>query len=536
MFAESPTPILKTGLVVAVIVMTWVLGGFWVSRQSHPVTAEAVLQLPPATDLELLCSEPDLVDQVRTRFEENRSIAGEKNSAGLASPHSSSNWGTLTVSKSASGDWILHTDASDRQDAMAELTAWIDVLTARIAQPDQGKQADQRGRLSRQLQQLTEQLSELERSLDSDAKIALDRDSNDQVTPESNQPTIEEFDFPNEKSRNKHVFASQRHGDIAPASFESKQSDQSSESEDEFTTSVNASDTVALSEQVKSLEREAKAARAARVQIEKEIQIVRSRFEVEAPLESISKRLTPGPIQKILRQIERQARLSGELQQLNATLVSDAEIYGEKHPRLVEHRRRFDQLLDEVGGWENLLAEKSIADTLYEQMEHALAQQVEIEEDLQLHLELEQSELRHQHERDQLQSDVIADRQHLQSRIEATRAQLAALPPSAESGLKIQTPPKISGGSLLWRAATSWGFVGLVGLLAGFLAHRTIRIERSVEYPIFGETTLLTIPQLPNMPSEVPDLFSQLNQAPSTVPTLAERRSNRQTRWQQTYS
>jgi hypothetical protein len=383
--------------------------------------------------------------------------------------------------------------AVDSETAVQELNALVGELERHIAAPKNEKLALERRGLEGHLSQLKLKQAEIQSNLPADESERLDHDSA--------------------------IDLGTNDGSTAAAMTSSQEA-------------------VVIKERISALQRAVTEARVERLRTEEDVALVESGLGTQKRLQAIANQMTAGPVQEAVRHVDKQARLSNELKQINATLSKDSEIYGENHPRLVELRRRFDRMLHEVGGWENLLVEESVRDHLLVSVEQILESRREREGDLQIQIELEQSALQ---DRAQVESARLRDAsvlKKLEAEIAATQRTLdASNKPQAGDFSRVHAPAVNSSLTML-EHGWPWGAVLIGGLAAGWFVSRISSRERQPEYDHSVQLPLLTVPRvlLPPFASVATSGVAEAGNADGQPLDLAERRAARRSRWQQTYA
>lgn len=496
LFVEPAHSAARTWAVAFAVVIVWILGGVAVWKNPMPVVAEAVLQVPPGTDPETLCNHPELRQAALQQLAELKQFPEPNVSAfsGLENPPTKLS-GTISGKKSIDGTWKLAYRAPNSELAVSELTALVTQLEQHLSVPNNEKAATERQKLEDRLRQLN-------------AKQA-------GILEQKRSP----IRFPDQASSD---FESE--ADLTNAGVEEETSD--------------SNESIALKERVLALQRAITEARIERLRTEEELELVEANVIAGKKLEAIANQLPAGPIQDAVRHVDRQARLSSELKQVNTTLAQDSEIYGDKHPRLIDLRRRFERLLQDVGGWEQLLAESSVRDQLMTSLEQVLELRRQRESDLQIQFELEQSELQ-----DQTQmalsrlrtSDALKD---LKAEITDTQRALSDLNNPVATNFIVIRAPAVSSSLTVFERSWPWLAVIVVGLLFGWGVSQIPRREKLPDYESSHEVPLLTVPHVLLSTRVAPDnnAAEPVNMLAAETLDLAQRRAARQARWQQTYA
>jgi hypothetical protein len=503
LIAEPPST-LRTCLIVLAMVCTWSLGGAYLWQHPPAAVAEAVVQVPPGTDPENLCNNPEIIKAALDKLSElkrfpNTGVKGE--GGDRTSPSQLS--GTLSGRKAIDGSWKLSYQAPNAEIAVNELTALVTELERHLAQPKNKQAVMDRRQLDDRLQQLKLRKSEILKT------AALQNQDLTDPERELNAESMSE------------------QGGAEPA-----------------LELAATQDPAVVKERINALQRAATEARLERMRAEEELSLVGTEITAGKKLESVANQLSAGPIQDAVRQVDRQARLSIELRQVNTTLSNDSEIYGEKHPRLIELRRRFDRLLQDVGGWEHLLADSAVREHLTESLEQVLEVRREREVDLQVQLELEQSELQDQAEVVLTRSRTSGTLKKVAAEIAENHQALASLDKQLKSESVVARGPAVVVASTLIERGWPWLVVVFAGIFLGWGTAQIPRFERQPQYEIPMEVPLLTVPRvlLPSRAVEtaapaVPVASVSFSSVAATETLdLAQRRAARQARWQQTYA
>jgi hypothetical protein len=495
LLAEPPPSAARTWSFVLAVVCVWIFGGLYVWRSPLPSIAEASVQVPPGTDLETLCAHPEVVQaaldklrgiQPKSTYDAKNTLDAENSPTALS--------GTLSVRKIADGSWKLTYQAVDAETAVRELRALVGELERHLAAPKNEKLALERRGLESQLAQLKLKQVEIQSGSQADESERLD-----------NESII----------------------DLG-----------ANDGLDRAAVTAGSGESVGLKERISTLQRAATEARVERLRTEEDLALVESGLATGKRLQAIANQMTAGPVQEAVRHVDKQARLSNDLKQINATLSKDSEIYGDNHPRLVELRRRFERMLQEVGGWENLLVEASVRDHLMVSLEQILESRRERESDLQIQIELEQSALQDRARVELARSRDASILKKLGAEIAATQRTLdESNKPPAGNFATIQVPAVNSSLTLL-EHGWPWGAVLIGGLAAGWCVTRIPPRERQPEYDHSVQLPLLTVPRvlLPQFASVTTPSVAEVGISDDQPLDLAERRAARRSRWQQTYA
>lgn len=454
------------------VLVAWVVCGIY-RHQVPPLTvARAVLQVPSATDLGTLCLRPEIYQSAVQRLEAEGDIfitfeqsAGKSQLSGKLQankvktpPPAKGSAPTNPASPISTETWELTYSTPRSERALGELAALVTELTPLVAPGASGTTAND-DRMDTQIAELETKRQALEQERE---KLSLDANA------QAADPT----------------------------------------------------QVAALRDRVRALQRALTDAQVLRLQSEEEWRLVEQEVGANQRLDATIAKLSAGPVQEAVLQIEKQRKLSAELTRLNETERRLGNVYGDKHPKLVELRQKFDQVLTELGGWDHVLDESHLAERVQSSLSELLKLKQQHETDLETQLELDQLELASL-------SQLAERRGGLTTQLEQLDQELGKLRPSASAnatagltGFAVQQAPEIlaphwsSHLALLITAAT------LGGLISGRLLHR---MWSNPVYLVDDEPT-----PLPATSSYVPIQETQLD--------LAHRRAMRQARLQQAYA
>ncbi|MDB5337805.1 MAG: hypothetical protein JWN70_3424, partial [Planctomycetaceae bacterium] len=360
------------------VLVAWVACGVY-RRQVPPLTtARAVLQVPSATDLGTLCLRPDIFQAAVEHLESEGDIfitfeqqAGKPRLSGkliatkmkVAPPASGTNPATST-SQISTETWELTYRSPNPERALGELSALITVLQHRVA-PTTTVKSPTDDRVDTQLTQLEAK------------QYAL-------------QQELEKLD-------------SEADADLA--------------------------DPVRLAtmrDRVQSLQRALTESQVQRLQSEEEWRLVEQDIELQQRLDATVAKLSAGPVQEAVLHIEKQRKLSAELTRLNETERRLGNVYGDKHPKLIDLRQKFDQILSELGGWDHVLDEGHVAERLQASLEQLLKLKQQHETDLETQLELEKQELSAFNQSTERRTALTAQLEQLGQEVAKTRLSTSA--------------------------------------------------------------------------------------------------------------
>lgn len=215
-----------------------------------------------------------------------------------------------------------------------------------------------------------------------------------------------------------------------------------------------------------------------------------------------------------IRDLQKQARLSTELTELNQSEQRLSSVYGERHPKLIALQTRFEEALTELGGWDAVIPEEQLSEQLRTMMESIVSKQSNLEQSLSDRLESERDQLK----KLQRQTEQIAQRsgenETLTKELSALRGSASVKSPGVTSFVVLKQPAKVE---LPWYLQTSVLYVlaAVCGLAAGLWLYR-IRVSRRLHADIDDP---LPMPAFSTMPAVHLD--------------LAQRRAMRQARLRQ---
>ncbi len=275
-----------------------------------------------------------------------------------------------------------------------------------------------------------------------------------------------------------------------------------------------------LRDRVQALQKALTEAQVQRLQCEEEWRLVEQEVGQNPRLEATVAKLSAGPVQEAVLQIEKQRKLSTELRRLNETERRLGNVYGEKHPKLVELRLKFEQILSELGGWDHVLDDGHVAERLQASLEQLFELKRQHETDLETQLELEKQELtgldQSTERRTALTAELAQVDQELTKAGQATTAGAAA----GLTEFAVQQAPEIMAPHWSSHLALLISVATFGGLVAGGMLHRM----RS--NPVYREAD-----EPPDPPA-----VSQYVPIQETPLDLAQRRALRQARLQQAYA
>lgn len=452
------------------VVVAWTACGVYRWQVPPRVEARAVVQVPMATDLESLCRQPELLRAARHKLTEIPTDASE------GQPGNPPLSGKLAVRK-------IQNDASHSRAAMqhGETESWE--ITYRTAQSD------------RPLDELSALLTALEQRLLSTAEPGPDTGSQE-LSPDR----IQEL----EDERLKAELQLEELADHVPPQPGAGELSDSEQSDLEQT----GPPAQALAE-----------VQSERQRMEEEWSLVQQQLQANPELETVAAKLAPGPLKEAILQLARRRKLSLELTGLNETEHRLEGIYGGRHPKLIEVRRKFDQVLGELGGWDEVVDPRHFPETLQSTVESVIALKHQEEADLQLQTELEQ-------EVASTTDETARQRALLTRQLESVKQELAAAKGVGSAGrgssaavFATLEAPHMATNPWYFNLGVLFGLTTVCGLITGKLIHRA--------WPVSDDEDDSDLAS-PPMPSFVPAPEAQLD--------LAQRRAVRQARLQQAYA
>lgn len=293
--------------------------------------------------------------------------------------------------------------------------------------------------------------------------------------------------------------------------------------DDQAVRDIDPSRLAGLQERIRTLQRALTEAQNDRLKAEEEWRLVNDEYPRYPHLDAIAARLSPGPIQNAVLQVELQLKRSSELTRLNESEQRLSSLYGEKHPKLVEVRARFDQLLADLGGWDQVLNAAQVPVALQTTLSQILKLKQQHAADLETQLELEQSELTTWHDSNKLRSRLEGELTQLDRELANDRA--AGLGASASTQFQVERSPELA--TRPWHAdlPTLMATATLAAMVCGWCLHR---FNSSAHYHVVEYRTDAEPTQL----STLPPVFA----SPKINLSLAQRRALRQARLQQAYA
>ena len=475
MSAGPPTRKSPVWTLGGMVLVAWVACGIYRHQVAPLTVARAVLRVPSATDLETLCQRPEIYQAAVEILE----AAGDVFVVLEQGSGQSRLSGVLTATK------LTHarpsTGANPPSAAAPVISTETWELTYRTPLRD------------RALDELNTLISVLEQQVRPASPVSLER-GDQEVSP------VEQLEDERQTLRR----------ELEQSATESASAP------------VDPSQWVALQERVRTLQRTLTEARNARLIVEEEWKLVEQECRLNPRLVAVASRLSPGLVQEAVLQIERQRTQSAELTRLNETEQRLENVYGDNHPKLVELRKHFEQLLSDLGGWEQVLDESHVGERLEAALGQILALRQRHEADLQTQLELEQAEFSSLNQSAEQRNRLTARLEQLDRELLETRQ---ASPAEATSGpvLGLQRPAELSAPDWHSDIALLMSCATAVGLSLGWLLHRSgsgAQRHSTLELGSVPVTSVFT-------PS-TPEPAAQLN--------LAQRRALRQARLQHAYA
>lgn len=288
-------------------------------------------------------------------------------------------------------------------------------------------------------------------------------------------------------------------------------------------TTADGTDSLPLTTQknkVQALQKALTESQVQRLQAEEEWRHVEREMGLNQRLEAAAAKLSAGPVQEAVLQIERQRKLSAELTRLNETEQRLGNVYGDKHPKLLELRQKFEQTLSELGGWDHVLDEAHVTERVQSSLERLLNLKQQHETDLETQLELEQLELTSLSQDAERRVALTAQLDQLNRELGVVRQSTLA---GASAGLRdfaVQQAPEIMAPHWSGSLALLMSGATLGGLIVGWMLHR--RQSNFVSYE-------------PTEPASIP-VMATFTPTRDTQMDLAQRRATRQARLQQAYA
>lgn len=449
----TATPQRRAGwrLIAFLLICAWA-GCFVYGRRFPPATeVRAVLLVPPATDLETLCHHPEIQRAASARMAMSGNLLLQQPQADVQDSMKMS--GPLTVTKTRTNVWELSLISAMPERGLLELEALIEVLSEKLAVSN-GESVN-----SFQLK-LKAELAELQNRRD----LAM----SERETWKSNHP---------DGARDVQVDSAR--------------------------------------ERLRLLEKAATQARLDRLQAEHDLEVLARGLQTQTPIEALAKQLSAPVIKLAAARVQKQRQQTEELTRLSKLEGDYSAVYGERHPKLLQLRNQFEQVLSALGGWENTLDQTSVADRMLDQAEEALAVLLQQGTDLQNQLDFEKSALTELNADELYDNQLDAQLKKLDADIATCSTRIAQAKNAAQSEvITVKEAPYVS--TLVRRQELFLLFFCATGvaLLAGFGLNRLVsfRIPHDEHRPL----PLLTVPHI------------KLNAEPTLG--LAERRALRKVR------
>ena len=434
---------------------------YWNAPQT---AARAIVQVPSATDIGTLCQQPEITTAAVAQLESEGDLyltleqppGGSRLSGKLTAAKLKS--ATQAPGTASAETWELTYRTPHPERALVELNTLVDVLAKRVTPPATSDSAAE--------QQLAQQVANLE------------------AKHQTLQTELNELaaDVPADRP--------------------------------------DAATLTASRDRVQSLQRALTDAQVLRLQAEDDCRLVEQEVRNQQHLDAIATRLTAGPVQEAVLEIERQRKLSAELTRLNETERRLGMVYGDKHPKLIELRQKFDSLLDELGGWDHILDEAHVA----ERVQMALAQLLDLkqqhESNLQTQIELVQESVTANDQSVEQRTVLTADLQQTALDLAAARQAQQAAVAARASHWSVPQPAELIPPNWTASLAALMAAAAASGLMLGWLLNR-------VTFPAanYYHESPPPAPELPVIPPP-----------PETQLDLAQRRALRQARLQQVYA
>ncbi len=456
-------------IIGCMVIIAWVACGTYRRQVPPQTTVRAVLQVPSATDLGTLCQRSETlqaaVDHLRAEgdifitFDKTAQprLSGKLTANKLRTIPSAGTSGPTPAAEISTETWELSYRTPQSERALGELHAIIAVIQQLVVPASSEKSAvDERS--DAQIAQLTKRQQALRQKLDADSA----------ETDSSSQGAIQ--------------LATRR-------------------------------------ECVQSLQRALTESRVQRLQSEEEWRLVEQEIGLKQRLDAVAAKLSAGPIQEAVLQIDRQRKLSAELTRLNDMERRLGNVYGEKHPKLMEVRQKFEQILSDLGGWDHVLDEPHVAERLQTALAQLMHLKQQHEADLETQLELEQLELTSLTESTERRETLSSQLEQIDR--ELTQATQATTGTARQaSAFAVQQSPEVIPQHWSDNLAFLFAVTTAGGVILGMLLHRF----RS--NPVYYE------PDEPHSPPSVA-VYTPL---PEAQLNLAQRRAMRQARLQQAYA
>lgn len=452
------------------VIAAWAACGVYRWRVPPLVEARAVVQVPAATDLESMCEQPDLREAAERKLNEddtgvsltgqtdNAEVSGKLSARKIQHAHQlDSPHAATTAGTSETWELIYRTGQSDR--ALDDLSAFVAVVEDRVASvTETGLDGDRHEDSSVRIQELEDECLEAELELEALA--------------DGQAPSQEGGEF-----------SSPRQMTLSTQSLAELRSE--------------------------------------RQQMEAEWNLVQQEFLADPDLEIVATKLTPGLLREAILELDRQQKLSLELTGLNDTEQRLSRIYGDRHPKLIEVRKKFDHVLAELGGWDAVVDEQHFAERLQAVGQDLIALKQQQEDDLQLQAELEREQSGTTDEVARQRSLLTRHLAKLKQELAAAQATEADSPAQTSTEAlyaTVQSPQMVST-PWYFNLGALFGLTTICGLIAGLFIHWSWPASEGVD-----DSDL----DLPPIPSFVP--------VPQTQLDLAQRRAIRQARLQQAYA
>lgn len=469
---ETPRRRSPFWIMACMVLIAWVAGGVYRHQVPPLTTARAMLQVPSATDLGTLCQRADIFQAAVEQLEADGDLfitfeqqAGKPRLSGtltatkvkVAPPANGLNPATST-SQISTETWELTYRTPRSERALGELAALITVLQSRVA-PATVEKSPVAMRAENHLARLEMQHQELQQQLED---LATEADAG----------------------------------------------------------LANPTQLATLRDRVQALQKALTESQVQRLQCEEEWRLVEHEVGQNPRLEATVAKLSAGPVQEAVLQIEKQRKLSTELRRLNETERRLGNVYGEKHPKLIELRLKFEQILSELGGWDHVLDDGHVAERLQASLEQLLELKQQHETDLEMQLELEKQELSTLSQSSERRAVLTAQFEQLTLELAQARQSTSAGAAAGLAEFTILQVPEIAAPHWTGHFAVLAAIATFGGLIAGGMLHR---MWATPVYPDADE------------PFD-PPATSNYVPIQETPLDLAQRRALRQARLQQAYA
>lgn len=444
-------------------------------RYRHPAltTTRAIVQVPSATDIGNLCLRPEVTTAAVAQLEAagdlyltlEQTQNGSKLSGMLTATKLKSTAqipGTGSNETTSNEKWELTYRTERPERALIELTALIEVLRTQVTPAaHESTTADH---------QITERLTEL------------------------------------------------------TAKHQSLQAESQQMSGESPLDQSDASQVSAVRDRVQTLHRALAEARVLRLRAEDECRLVEQEVHSQQRLDAIATKLTQGPVQEAVLEIERQRKLSAELTRLNEAERKLGMVYGDKHPKLIELRQKFETLLTELGGWDQILDASHVVERVQSSLGQVLDLQQQHEAALQTQIELEESAVIASAEAVERRTALTAQLKQVEQELDGARKAQQAAESARTARWSVSQPAEVVDPHWTTSLAAWMAVAAAAGLGLGWVLNRAISPASGRYEERYDE-----LPESAPVPSAtIPPPEAQLD--------LAQRRALRQARLQQVYA